>query len=281
MKSVKMALVFGSMAAFGLGMSAEACSSSSTTGTGPGSSSGSSKSSGSTSTKPTGDGGASNSASSGASNSAGSSGSGSSVTCYELPKAPYPEMAAGVYCPFSETTDGGKALTCTAGQDCCVTPEGTGPSTCVASTDTCSIALSVRIDCEGTPDCAATAGDICCGYGKIDQQGAQPGCAADGGTLPPSAYVSGFAYGPSGVKGTGGTFCAATCTVTTDAGKPVSTFQVCSQSTECPAGNVCTGIKPSGVGLGYCAASDAGAGSSSSSASSSGSSGSGTGDSGT
>jgi hypothetical protein len=177
--------------------------------------------------------------------------------CYPLPGQPQPHMVAGVYCPFSG--NGGPNLTCGKADQCCVTPEGTGtPSTCEPA-GACPVANSVKIECEARGDCIEN-GAVCCSYGTIAIQSAQPGCGPGGSTLPASAYVSGFNYGPSGVKGTGGTFCATTCAVSNDAG-PVPTFQVCSQNAECQPGQVCTGVEPSGVVLGYCAtAVDAGTG---------------------
>ena len=255
------------MVAFGLGMTAEGCSSSSSTGaTGtdagqkgtdsghPGSSSGSGMG-----VTPGTDGGG---------------GTGSGSGCRKAPPALHAETKAGVYCPFSEIGDGGP-LTCAAGQECCVTPEGTSPSTCetFSATDpaaSCKVMGSTVIECEGTPDCSGTTGNICCGYGHIATQAA---CTANGVTVPEYPYVSGFAYGPSDVKGSGGTFCAATCAATTIDGGALPTFQVCSQDSECGgSGGVCTPVEPSGVGMGYCSTIGSGAGTGPGSSSGSGSS---------
>jgi hypothetical protein len=165
--------------------------------------------------------------------------------CHKAPPNLHPEIEAGVYCPFSEVGDAGN-LYCKNGQSCCITPYSTPsiPSTC--NTGACPVTGSTVLECEGTPDCASKgAGNICCGFGSIKTQAA---C----GTIAPYSYVSGFAYGTNGVKGTGGSFCATSCAQVSDAGASVSTFQICSQTSECPTGSTCTPIEPSGVGLGYC-----------------------------
>jgi hypothetical protein len=250
MKSSKIAFVVGAIAAFALGVSAEACSSSSSTGTTPpGNDAGSGTGTGTGGHKGMDSGTSGTGTSPMIDSGMPGTGSGSGAKCYKPPVKLHPEMATvSIYCPFSEVGDGGKDMNCTAGQACCVTPAGTSPSTCV-STATCPVTGSTRVACEGTPDCAGMG--VCCGYGAIATQPAQPNCGDAG--YPASQYVSGFNYGPSGVKGSGGTFCAATCTTKTPDGGPVPTFQICSQTSECVSGATCIAIEPSGVGLGYCA----------------------------
>ncbi len=254
MKSVQLAWVFGAVSALGLGMAAEACSSSSSTTTPPSgdgghSSTGSTTGSGTSQTSSTGTGGGSTSSTSGTSSS--------SVTCYKAPGELFAEDGGvGVYCPFSATTDGGKAVHCTAGEHCCEPPESASMvSTCEPAATTCPVMNSTDWACEGTPDCAGTAGTVCCGAGTIKTQAPQPGCGDGGSTLPSYPYVGDFT----------GTSCVASCSLTT------TTFQVCSKDSECPGGAAgsCVSIKPKGNGIGYCAGSGSGTGSSSSSSSSS------------
>jgi hypothetical protein len=133
----------------------------------------------------------------------------------------YPETKAGVYCPFSKV-DGGKNLTCTAGQDCCEPPEGMGASTCVAGGSTCPVAMSTDWECEGAEDCA---GSVCCGTGTIETQVA---C----GAYPAYPYISKFT----------GSSCAATC----------STYQICSQTSECTSPKTCVAVEPKGNVIGVC-----------------------------
>jgi hypothetical protein len=138
-----------------------------------------------------------------------------------------------VYCPFSATA-GGENVTCAAGQVCCETPESAGtPSTCIDSSATCPVTGSTTWACEGAPDCASMTGTVCCGTGTIDTQPAQPGCGDAGAGYPAFPYVHDFK----------GTSCKASCT----------TYQVCSQSSECPSDHpTCTPIEPQGNGIGYC-----------------------------
>jgi hypothetical protein len=157
-----------------------------------------------------------------------------------------------MYCPFSGV-DGGKDIYCSAGQQCCSPPEGMGASTCLPDTESCPVKNSVDWVCEGTPDCNGNPGTICCGQGTIAIQTPQPGCGPDGGTLGEYPYVSGF-YGSA---------CQASCATFGDGGKG---FQLCSQTSECPAGETCVPIKPKGNSVGYCAAGGTGSGTGSSSA---------------
>jgi len=151
-------------------------------------------------------------------------------TCYKAPTALHAETTAGVYCPFSGV-DGGAALTCPAGDHCCEPPATSNTtSTCVAASKACPIAASTRWDCDGTLDCAATPGTVCCGTGTIEAQAAQPACG-DGG-IAPFEYISDFA----------GSSCAASC----------SGYQICSKDSECPGGATCSPVEPKGAGIGYC-----------------------------
>jgi hypothetical protein len=161
------------------------------------------------------------------------SGDGGTTTCYKPPPVVYPELTAGVYCPFS-AADGGMNVTCAAGQACCVPAESAGvPSACISGT-TCPVTGSVVVQCEGAPDCAAMPGTVCCGAGIIAEQAPQPGCAAGGGTTPAYSYVTGFK----------GSSCTAGCAA--------NTFQICSQDSECPSGDSCFPVAPHGIDLGYC-----------------------------
>jgi hypothetical protein len=149
---------------------------------------------------------------------------GTGADCEAPPTMVYAESKAGVYCPFS-AVDGGKNQVCTAGEHCCETPEGSGASTCNAAGTACAVAMSTDWQCEGTPDCSGTSGTVCCGTGTIETQAA---C----GTYPAYPYISKFT----------GSSCAASCT----------TYQICSQTSECPSGKTCVPVKPKGNTIGVC-----------------------------
>jgi len=246
MKSANVVWVLGAVAAISMGMAAQACSSSTTSpggggggGVGGGSSTGSSNH--------TGAGGSNNSSSSNGSVAAsgcGGSSSSSGPECFAAPKPPFAETAAGVYCPFSETYPA-KQTVCAGGQHCCEPPEkACALSTCVADGTQCPVTESTDWECAGTLDCAAQGtGLICCGQGKIDQQGPQGPTCPDAGSFP---YASGF-YG---------TACQKSCETFGSGSLPPQDggvgFQVCSQSSECATGYHCVGIKPKGNTIGYC-----------------------------
>ncbi len=283
MKLVKMAWVLGGMSAIGLGMAAQACSSSNstadagggtnecveleaccttltaggqtsdatqcvnavTTATSTGNTSGCAtfltmiqgaglcKSSGGTGTGGTSTiPGTSGTGSSGVSSTVGTSGATSSsspgtsaASCSGVPKT-YTESKAGVYCPFA--TDAGKAITCAAGQECCVAPEGDSgtspPSTCQAQGAACPVTGSVALECLEAIDCTgATGGPVCCGTGTLEPI---VGCGYD--------KVSGF-------KGT-------TCVAT----GACSTYVICEQNSDCPTGSTCVPSKAYGNDFGHC-----------------------------
>lgn len=185
------------------------------------------------------------SSSTGTSASTGGSSSSSGPTCYTVATKTYPEDGGSMYCPFS-AVDGGKNVFCPHGQHCCETPESTPPipSTCEPSTTACPVANSTDWQCEGTPDCSS--GQVCCGAGKVENQAAQPGCGPDGGTVPPSIFVSKF---------TPGSTCAATCVAV---GTGAVAWQICSQTSECPAGQTCVPVEPKGNTIGACCTGSAG-----------------------
>ncbi len=158
-------------------------------------------------------------------------------TCENAPEL-FAESKAGVYCPFS-STDGGSSGNCAAGQHCCETPASAMmPSTCVADGTACPAAATVDWNCLAPIDCAGGAGDaggdgggggVCCGTGTLTN--AVMGCAADGG---PTTWNE-----PTGFTGT---TCAASCT----------TYQVCSQQSDCSGGKTCIATKSNGSDFGYC-----------------------------
>ncbi len=159
--------------------------------------------------------------------------SGSGATCYAPPgDKVYSEDGGSFYCPFSKT-DAGKAEYCTSGTEHCCEPSS-GTATCLPSATTCGATTDTDWECEGTPDCAGHAGTICCGTGALKTQAAQPGCGADGGTVPSYTYVDGFTK--------------ATCV----APAACTTFQICAEQSDCSSGT-CTPIKPKGNDIGYCA----------------------------
>jgi len=260
MNSVRLSCLVGAVAVFGLGMGAEACSSSSPTGN---SSTSTSTSSGASSTKTstTTSGGSTVSSTSGASTgttsgttTSGASTSGSSAKCFAAPgDKVFAEDGGAFYCPFSGV-DGGKAVSCTPGTEHCCETAAAGAA-CTPTATACG-ATDTDWHCEGTPDCVGSAGTICCGSGTLALQAAQPGCGDGGTTLGSYEYVSGFK----------GSTCVAAAACTG--------FQICSKNSECSSG-VCSPIKPKGNSIGYCVGSGTGTGSSSTSSSSSGSSGSG------
>jgi hypothetical protein len=285
MKLVKMAWVLGAMTSLSLGMGAEACSSSSTpstsgvaascttleaccpylgaqstscttavsmnsesgcqmylaaaqetctanmkTGSGITPGSGTSTPPGSGITPP----GSGSSISPGSGTSPGSSGSGSSAAdCYTAPKL-YPETTAGVYCPYDYTDAG--TVTCAAQQHCCETAsKDAGASACVANGTACPSASDTDWQCLGPLDCAGNAnGTVCCGTGTPKVQAA---CTNDAGPQPPYYYLSSASFT--------GTTCASSC----------STYQVCSQNSDCTgatAGTTCTPVDSHHSDFGIC-----------------------------
>ncbi len=250
MKSTMLSLVLGATTAFGLGMAAEACSSSSSPATT--NEDGGSHSSATGTASGTGATGTSGSHSSGTASSSGTgttSAAGSS--CYEPPgtKVYPPEDGGAFYCPFSGVGDAG-AKYCAIGEHCCET-ESAGAD-CQALTTACA-AKDTDWQCEGTTQCGK--GEVCCGNGSITTQAAQTGCSnASGGSIPSYPYVSDF-------KGT-------TCVPAASCTGPTS-FEVCSLQSDCGSGK-CTPIKPKGNEIGYCVGGD-GSGNASGAASSGGS----------
>jgi hypothetical protein len=237
MKSSTIAFVLGAVSALAMGMAAEACSSSSTSnpvGNGDGGSSGNST-------------GANHSTgSAGSTGSEGVKDAGSDVECFKPPKTIYAlDGSTGVYCPFSAPdVDGGKNMNCTTGEHCCEPPESDNAlSTCVAGGTACPVKDSTDWECEGTTDCAAKAGTICCGRGTIGTQGAQPAC----GITETFPYVSGF-YGSA---------CQTSCATYLDGGTSNPAFQICSKTSECPVGEGCVAVAPKGNTIGYCTSSGA------------------------
>lgn len=272
-KTARILWALGATSAFGAGVLAVACASSSTTtggadsgqgsgtgsgtgtaagsatGSGTGFTPGSGSGTGTTPSSGTGtgagptDGGATDASATDAaatdarpgtgSGSGTATGSGSGSGCFKPPVALHAEVEAGVYCPFSWTTDGGKAKFCTGGQHCCEPASGT--ATCASSCPT----ADTDWQCQGPLDCAgSSAGHVCCGTGTIKTQAA---C----GAFPAFPYVSLFK----------GTACATAC---------ASSYVVCSRDSECPGGGAgsCVAVEPKGGGMGYCAGTvtDAGAG---------------------
>ncbi len=167
----------------------------------------------------------------------GSSSSSASGECYQVATVTYPEDGGAMYCPFSAVADGGASRYCTHGGHCCETPESAGtPSTCEDGGVTCPVVNSTDWQCEGTPDC--DTGQVCFGTGTVTNRAAQPHCAIDGGTLPPSIQVAGFT----------GSTCQASCAVI-DGGQP---WQICSKTSECGGGQTCVPINAKGNGVGAC-----------------------------
>lgn len=171
-------------------------------------------------------GSSSGSSSGGSGSSSGGSGSSSGAACTESPPSLYVESTAGVYCPFS-AADGGKNVTCAAGQHCCETPESSSsPSTCEPMGTACPISGSIDWQCEEAIDCTAAgaAGPICCGTGTQTSET----CGAN--TWP---EFSGFT----------GTKCATSC--------PSPGITVCEQQSDCTTGT-CTAAKADGNNFGFC-----------------------------
>lgn len=239
MKLVKLAWVLGGVAAMGLGMGAEACSSSSGTGTGGDAGHGSSTGSGSGSHAGTG---------TGTGSKDGGTPSGD-AGCHKAPPELHAETEAGVYCPFSDLADSGKAGTCAAGQHCCEPPTS-GNSTCTAAATTCATG-DTDWQCGAPADCVGNAaGGVCCGTGTINMQapcGAGQAGYPDGG-YPAYPYVSDFK----------GTTCAASCNGQMFNGEKLG-IVICSQQSDCVTGT-CTPIEPKGGGTGYCAGATPGSG---------------------
>jgi hypothetical protein len=230
MKLSTFAWVFGAAASVALGIAAQACSSSSSTGA---ASTGNSTSGGSHTSGATTGSSHTSGATTGTSGTTGVSGSttaGSSGSCYTIATKTYPEDGGGQFCPFSNTVDGGPKAYCTHGEHCCETPVSANtPSTCEPSTTAC-ITGSTDWGCSGTPDC--NAGQVCCGTGKVDDQ---PAC----GTTPASIYPGSFT----------GSNCATACTA---AKSTYVAWQVCSQDSECPSGQSCIPTKVKGNTIGAC-----------------------------
>jgi len=178
-----------------------------------------------------GSGGGSGSGSGGGSGSGSGSSSGSgddSGTC-ESPPSLYAESAPGVYCPFS-AADGGKNVTCAAGQHCCETPTSANtPSTCEPAGTPCPVTGSIDWQCEEATDCTAagSAGPICCGTGSPTTE------TSCGVTWP---EWTGFT----------GTKCATSC--------PAPGITVCEKNADCTtdAGSTCTATKADGNQFGFC-----------------------------
>jgi len=231
MKSSNIAWVFGALSALSLGVAAEACSSSSSTASNDGGTMDSGKT-GSGSGK-TGSGTGTTGSGTGTTGSGtGTTGSGSGPKCYSVATKLYPGDGGSMYCPF-DTTDAGKTAYCSSSEHCC--EPSSGGSSCVANGTACSPATDTDWQCQQAADCKVRGtGAVCCGTGSIAQQSAQPGCAADGGTLPPSIYVSGFK----------GSSCAASC--------PSTEWQLCTTDAECPSGQMCVPMKSKGNDVGAC-----------------------------
>jgi len=225
MKLAKFGWILGGVAAMGLGMAAQACSSSSTTG---GDAGGGGTGTGTGTGKP--------GSSTGSGTGVATGDSGVDAGCHKAPPSLHPETAPGVYCPFEGT---GFGANCTAGEHCC--EPASGGSACTAGGTACP-AANTDWQCGAPVDCETDAGQLlCCGTGTIDMQ-------APCGAIPAYPYVSGFK----------GSTCAASCDTGTFNGGMIN-FIICSQQSDCPSGT-CTPIDPKGGGTGYCAGAGTGAG---------------------
>ncbi len=141
-----------------------------------------------------------------------------------------PETAAGVYCPSASSgPDAGPAVVrCSAAQVCCEPTEGTGASTCKATSASCATGDVVwecteAIDCTGNP-----AGSVCCGTGTLTTE---PACGCNPAF---SSVTSGFT----------GTVCATSCSA--------SQYVVCEKNGDCAAGQTCIPTSASGGHFGHC-----------------------------
>ena len=139
-----------------------------------------------------------------------------------FPPVLHPTMPdEGPFCPFSKV-DGGKNIYCATAQQCCETPKGAGPSTCISGTATCPVAGSIAWQCEDSSNCAS--GKVCCGAVTLTPH-------------PECGYLR-------GEKGFTGTSCKTTCAA--------AELQFCQQSTSCPKGKTCTEILVEGNEVGAC-----------------------------
>ena len=127
----------------------------------------------------------------------------------------------GPFCPFSKV-DGGKNIYCAAAQQCCETPRGAGPSTCISATAACPVPGSIAWQCEDSSNCGT--GKVCCGAVTLTPD-------------PECGYLRGD-------KGFTGTSCKAACA----AGE----LQICQQATGCPTGKTCKEILVEGNEVGAC-----------------------------
>jgi hypothetical protein len=209
-----------------------------------------------TTTGPTGTGGTAattttTTAGTGGTTSTGTTGTGGTAECGKVTTLHAPDLEAGpgtIYCPFSETTDGGKDEYCTPGtQFCCETAEGTStPSSCVTGTPSSANCPSAFVssaesgstvwECEDpVTDCPS--GQVCCavGYGY-------------GGTSPKAAAFTPGAPGCGNYASEmGGTVCMASSACTAAVG-----FLMCTSPGECPSGTTCQPFAKAGNDVGGC-----------------------------
>jgi hypothetical protein len=164
----------------------------------------------------------------------GDSGSGS---CAKPPALHVPVADGGVYCPYSfnDATDSGIQYCSGATPQCCVSPSSdAGPSDCEA-VGACASSTSTVWQCSAPSDCAGTAGNVCC---------------IISGPLEPDTACSGYQK----TKGLDSITCmpAADCTGPIEAGAYLDTHYVaCEQQSDCTTGT-CTPVFTSGSPIGVC-----------------------------